>query len=431
MFDSMNSKTSKPVNERGVVTIQVVIITSVIVLASALSFVLVVRALSNSSDVVAANAVSERVDFDSAQATTPSINLNPTEAQVTLPAGSYKQISTGASHVCTITVSDTVDCWGDNTFGQLNLDSETSSLEGVKAVSTGYNHTCVITSSDSVQCVGQNNYGEVGTTAANSVVSAIDVSGVSQVEAISAGQNHTCIINSADQVFCWGRNNHRQLGPGSSSAMSSTPIRVTGFAGAQSISAGENHTCVVTSTDEIFCWGRNDFRQVDSNSSNPTIATPIQITELAGAEFVSAGGNHTCAINSTSNVLCWGQNQYGQTSVDPASTVNNYSPPTEIPGLTRITQIATGKFHTCTIAINNRVRCFGRNNENQVDQTTENYFLLSAIIPNLTNIIEINAQENNTCTRNIQGDLKCFGKNADSSLTFSVDFPDDTWLEDY
>src|SRR5579864_9092932 len=78
---------------------------------------------------------------------------------------------------------------------------------------------------------------------------------------------------------------------------------------------------------------------------------------LIGAESVSAGGFHACAIVDGA-ALCWGFNSNGQLGDD------NYadsSVPTPVVGLSSgVTSIAAGGLHTCAV-VNGGVKCWGRN----------------------------------------------------------------------
>ncbi len=64
--------------------------------------------------------------------------------------------------------------------------------------------------------------------------------------------------------------------------------------------AGGDHTCGVTSTGTVECWGRDEDGQ--SSSPSGTFAT------------VSAGRNHTCGVTTSGSVECWGSDEFGQST---------------------------------------------------------------------------------------------------------------------
>jgi len=224
-----------------------------------------------------------------------------------------------------------VKCWGSNNNYQLGVDRNTilrsnipvivSGLSsGVKAISSGDYHNCVITSDDEVKCWGDNLFGKLGdgtTTASGTPVTVEESTDVNLLAVeISAGFQHTCAITKAKGIKCWGLNEYGQLGDGTYTDYRLTPVDVAGFTNegedATEISAGEQHTCAITSTGAAKCWGYNKDGQLGDGTTY-TRRTPVDVDGLSsGVKAVSAGGSHTCAITATNGIKCWGNNTYGQ-----------------------------------------------------------------------------------------------------------------------
>jgi hypothetical protein len=118
---------------------------------------------------------------------------------------------------------------------------------------------------------------------------------------LSVGDDHTCALTSAGGVKCWGDNSEGQLGDGTFTDRNA-PVDVSGLtSGVVSVSAGGEHTCAVTTTGGVKCWGENhpDYRQLGANTQFNTQSTPVDVIGLtSGVVSVDAGRNHTCAVTT-------------------------------------------------------------------------------------------------------------------------------------
>jgi alpha-tubulin suppressor-like RCC1 family protein len=72
------------------------------------------------------------------------------------------------------------------------------------------------------------------------------------------------------------------------------------------VSSGLGHSCAITTTGVVKCWGNNVFGQLgDGTYTNST--TPIPVLNITDATNVEVGYEHACAVLSSGEVQCWGR----------------------------------------------------------------------------------------------------------------------------
>ncbi|MCE1174657.1 MAG: putative Ig domain-containing protein, partial [Propionibacteriales bacterium] len=328
-------------------------------------------------------------------------------------------VTAGARHACVITSTGAAMCWGQNTYGALGTGNTTDATtptsvpgltSGVAAITAGAYHTCAITSSGGAQCWGYNVYGQLGNGTTTDSSSPHDVPGLtSGVASIAAGNNHTCAITTAGATTCWGYNYTGQLG-NDSTINSSTPVEVIGLSsGTALVAPGADLTCAITSSHDVACWGGNAYGQLGNGSTSMT-SSPQPVTALStGISSVATGYTHSCALTTTGGVECWGNNSFGQLG---NGTLSASSTPTVVAGLSSgVTAVAGGVNHTCALTSAGGVKCWGSNSNGQLGNGTTTDSTIPVNVTGLTGVTAITAGGTHTCALTSTGGIKCWGNN--------------------
>jgi hypothetical protein len=263
-------------------------------------------------------------------------------------------IALGSAHGCAI-VNGSVLCWGRNDAGQLGSGATASQsatpvvvpeASGATSIAAGDRHSCAITAAGAV-CWGADNLGQLG--------GGSPIAAAKGATKIVAGANHTCAELPAS-VVCWGANDSGQIGNGStqsSGGVAPFTVPLAGNTATVDVAAGSNHTCAIISgngidgTNGVRCWGANGSAQIDNGA--PTQPSPVNVKLFSSPKLpdaVAAGRAHTCVKRGTDGA-CIGDNSLLQTSM---SLTPNLGGP-----------ISAGGDHTCYIDATNEIHCFGRN----------------------------------------------------------------------
>lgn len=179
-----------------------------------------------------------------------------------------------------------------------------------------------------------------------------------------------------------------------------------------SVSAGFAHTCEVEISGLLWCWGNNQGGQLGDGTTN-NIATPVLVGSDSDWEQVSSGVAHTCAWKSDSSLWCWGSNEYGQAG---DGTGQDSLVPTGVAGEGGWITSTAGGWHTCGVKADRSLWCWGSNEYGQLGNgTVDDEFAPVRIAPEIT-WTSADAGYFHTCGKAANGTLYCWGFNLYGQL---------------
>ncbi|MEM7128643.1 MAG: Ig-like domain-containing protein [Chloroflexota bacterium] len=334
-----------------------------------------------------------------------------------------RHVSAGSSHTCSLSYWGTVRCWGANYSGQLGtfgyIENSPTSVNvltphAYSALAVGTSHTCGLTTLGYVKCWGNNYNGQLGNNSFTSSETPKSVIGLySNIISISAGEKYSCALTSGGGVKCWGtqKRSNGWFRPGSR-----LPQDISGLTdGVVAITSGKNHTCALTTEGRVKCWGQPGPKLGSSSYSSYTLSRPVDVGELSSVIAIAAGGYHTCALTNSGGVKCWGSNYSGQLG---NGTNKGSATPVNVTGLqSGVIAITAAGSHTCALTSNHGVKCWGYNSNGQLgDGTSQARNMPTDVVGIISSVDTISAGDRHTCALTNSGEAKCWGKNNNGQL---------------
>ena len=344
-----------------------------------------------------------------------------------LAPAALAEFAGGNGHTCWVsTLTNTVECWGNNDSGQLGdgtLDTRAYPApvtglgpDPILAIGTGEAFTCALTIFGDMFCWGDNSQGQLGDGTRISSLVPNPVAGLAgTVESFSPGRQHVCAVLTGGTAQCWGDNSTGQVG-NNSFFDRLLPTNIAGLSGLVSnVASGYDHSCAVTTSADAYCWGNNDFGQLGDGTfiqrlqPSPVIGLSFVGTRIDFVDRVAAGEFHTCIRTPTGEALCWGDNFSGQ--IGNADLINAQTTPVAVVGLAgTIQQIEAGQEFTCALLTSGGVDCWGNNMDGQLGSgSLVNRFIPAPVTGLTSGVVDIGLGDLHACAETAMGVRYCWG----------------------
>ncbi|TNF26796.1 MAG: hypothetical protein EP329_20615 [Deltaproteobacteria bacterium] len=350
---------------------------------------------------------------------TTTTRIAPTQVGVDADWGA---VAVGGLHSCAIKQDGTAWCWGDNLRGQLGDGTTVDRGAPVQvgsdadwaALSAGDSTTCGLRTDQSVWCWGLGTSGQLGDGLLTNSSVPVQVAGGASWAALSVGAAHVCALRTDGTAWCWGSNGNNRLGSGLVGNQG-TPVAVSavGTESWASITAGGTHSCGVQSDGSLWCWGDNGLGQLGIGTLTAAPLPTLVDAGPASWSTVGAGAAHTCALTDAGVRWCWGASTYSE--IGERVSIQYRTVPIEATGGGTWTGLTVGSQHNCAVRADDTIWCWGRNHEGQLGFGGE--LRWASPVQHAGTWSEVAKGHGGFgCARRDDGDLWCWGPNSNGQL---------------
>jgi alpha-tubulin suppressor-like RCC1 family protein len=231
--------------------------------------------------------------------------------------------------------------------------------------------------------------------------------------AVSAGQEHTCAVSTDSALYCWGANDDHELGDGTLEDRN-TPQRLGEGSVWVDVCAAGVSSCGLTDSGEIWCWGGNYSGQIGDGTTTDR-STPVRVgTDSDWAALGCSLWEHVCAVKSDGRAFCWGDNESGQIGNDDMG--NNALTPSQVGNTADWLLLAGGNGFTCGLRTSGSAFCWGDNASGQLGTGGTDGSTIPAAV-SLGSVATLGAGSYHACAALTDvGHLYCWGHNGEGQL---------------
>ena len=336
-----------------------------------------------------------------------------------------------------ISNDNTVYSLGKHTQGEPGQKEETDSyslniipsLTNIQSIDCGVEHVICLDIDGNVFTLGSNVYGQLGICKDKETVKYIYVPqkvDISPIQQISCGGYFNICLSEDGDLFSFGANYFGQLGQGNNEDYN-YPHKMDSLPDIDFIECGGDHSICKTLNNDIYVWGSNYKGQLGLGNNTHYESKFFKCTHWPDDIIdIKCGNSHTLVLTSKQEVYSCGSNEYGQIgrklnnqkqNLDDLILSVTFSNSLEkIKDLSEIIRIACGNGHSMCIDIYNNLYVFGNNYFGQLGFGHTNNREHIVKHPSLSNIIDLSSRGHHTFVKNSSNEIYAFGKNNYSQL---------------
>jgi alpha-tubulin suppressor-like RCC1 family protein len=196
-----------------------------------------------------------------------------------------------------------------------------------------------------MKCWGKNDQGQLGTGTPGTKLTPTAVSAQTTVNSVSAGAQNSCFVSTTGSLSCSGRAALNGNSPAFSTAsysqvgaLSTWTLSSIGY----SVGTDVEALGLRSATTGFFGWGLNSFGQLGDGTTTAH-ATPTGADAAAPQNWSSVStGDTSCGIGGAGSLLwCWGNNAFGAVGVGSTASAS-FSTPQNIDNLNAWVAVSVG-----------------------------------------------------------------------------------------
>lgn len=295
-------------------------------------------------------------------------------------------IDTWGDHNIALKTDGTVWTWGNNSSGQLGIDSDIDqniAFQVLDSDGNGFLNNVTAIGANSSSSFALKNDGTLWAWGAitNSFIpkQVIDQNSnkyLKYISFMSVGRDFVIVIKKDGSLWSMGDNYYGQLGNGFS-GISLYPVQMLGPDGkgfmsdVKSIAAGDSFTLLLKSDGTVYSLGHNRYGVLGTGIAEDSIF-PMQVVGPDGVGalediiVIDAGYYHSIALKNDGTVWTWGNNLHGNLG---NGNFNDYPYPVQVKGLDglgflkNIISISAGLYRSFAVSKTGYIYAWGDNRD--------------------------------------------------------------------
>ncbi|CAN4117973.1 unnamed protein product [Withania somnifera] len=180
---------------------------------------------------------------------------------------------------------------------------------------------------------------------------ALESAVVLDVQNIACGGRHAALVTKQGEMFSWGEESGGRLGHGiDSDVLHPKLIDSLSHSNIELVACGENHTCAVTLSGNLYTWGDGNFGLL-GHGNEVSHWVPKRLNgplEGIHVSYISCGPWHTAVVTSAGQLFTFGDGTFGVLGHGDRKSVFRPRELESLKGL-RTVRAACGVWHTAAV----------------------------------------------------------------------------------